>query len=451
MKPIYVIGHKNPDVDSIGAAIGYKVYKQSTDQGLYIAASAGELNDETKFILDKLDFDVPVMITNVRTRVEDLLEEQHFIYVQADMSMVELANLMRKNNLKTVPVLDDKKGFLGLITIGDVAMIFMDALGEGRAIDRSPEIVSGILDQKVADIMKTRDLVLFEKEDTADEAKKQMLATRFRNYPVVDEQNRFLGMISRYNLLEMKRKKIILVDHNEKSQAVDGIDQAEIIEIVDHHRVGDLQTMAPIYFRNEPVGSTCTLVAGMFLENKIYLKRNLAGLLLSGIMTDTMMFKSPTTTFRDRQIAEELERVSGLESMKWGREIFSSVNDIESKSDDELILQDLKEYVSGNTVFAISQVETMDIAPYRERRQALIEAMKNLCYQRGYALMGLMITSILEAGTEIIAAGEKSSLVKQAFGDSGTDNKGIFLKDVMSRKKQVVPVIYEALRKDNMI
>lgn len=451
MKPVYVIGHKNPDVDSIASAISYKVYKQSTDQGLYIAAAAGELNEETRFILNKLDFEAPLPVTNVGTKVEDLLEEQDATYVHADMSLVELGNLMRKNNLKTVPVLDEKKGFLGLVTIGDVAMIYMDALGDGRAIDRSPEIIRGILDQKVADIMKIRDLVLFEKDETADEAKKNMLSTRFRNYPVVDEKNRFLGMISRYNLLEMKRKKIILVDHNEKSQAVDGIDEAEIMEIVDHHRVGDLQTMAPIYFRNEPVGSTCTLVAGLFLENRIYLNRNLAGLMLSGIMSDTMMFKSPTTTPRDRQVAEELEKLSGLDSMKWGREIFSSVNHIESQTDDELIAQDLKEYVSGSTVFAISQVETMDMEPYRERRQALVEAMQNMCYRRGYALMGLMITDILEAGTELVAAGEKSSLVKQAFGDSGAGGEAVFLKGVMSRKKQVVPVIYEALRKDNII
>ena len=451
MKPVYVIGHKHPDVDSIASAISYKVYKQSTDKGLYIAAAAGELNDETRFILNQLEFEDPLPIENVGTKVEDLLDEQDNVYVHADMSMVELGNLMRKNKLKTVPVLDEDKGFLGLVTIGDVAMIYMDALGDGRAIDRSPEIIRGILDQKVVDIMKTRDLVLFEKDETADEAKKNMLSTRFRNYPVVDEKNRFVGMISRYNLLEMKRKRIILVDHNEKSQAVDGIDEAEIMEIVDHHRVGDLQTMAPIYFRNEPVGSTCTLVAGLFLENNIYVNRNLAGLMLSGIMSDTMMFKSPTTTPRDRQIAEELERLSGLESMKWGREIFSSVNQVDKQTDDELIAQDLKEYVSGSTVFAISQVETMDMAPYRERRQALVEAMQNMCVRRGYAFMGLMITDILEAGTELVAAGVKSSLVKQAFGDGGTGEDGIFLKGVMSRKKQVVPVIYEALRKDNII
>lgn len=451
MKPVYVIGHKNPDVDSIAAAISYKVYKQSTDKGLYVAAAAGEANEETRYILDKLEFDTPLVVSNVGTRVEDLLEDHDHIYVGADMSLVELGNLMRKNNLKTVPVLDEKKSFLGLVTIGDVAMIYMDALGDGRAIDRSPEILRDILDQKVADIMKTRNLVLFEKDETADEAKKNMLATRFRNYPVVDEQNRFLGMISRYNLLEMKRKKIILVDHNEKKQAVDGIDEAEIVEIVDHHRVGDLQTLAPIYFHNEPVGSTCTLVAGMFLENNIYLNRNLAGLMLSGIMSDTMMFKSPTTTARDQRLAQELERLSGLNSMQWGREIFSSVNRTEEQSDDELIAQDLKEYVSGDTVFAISQVETMDMTPYKERQQALIEAMQHMCYRRGYALMCLMITDILEAGTEFIVAGDKSGLVKEAFGTTGADAGSVFLKGVLSRKKQVVPVIYEALRKENII
>jgi manganese-dependent inorganic pyrophosphatase len=446
LKPIYVIGHKNPDIDSVAAAISYKVYKQSTDKGVYIAAAAGELNDEVKKLLDHLEFEYPMIVTNVGTTVEDLLDDERALYVGADTTLVELGNIIRNNKLKTVPVLDEKQKFLGLITIGDMAMIFLEALGTGRDIDHSPEILRRVLDQKVSAIMKSRNLVLFEKDEKVDEARKLMLSTRFRNYPVVDEDNYFLGMISRYNLLQMKRKQIILVDHNEKKQAVDGVEEAEIMEIIDHHRVGDLQTIMPIYFHNEPVGSTSTLVAERFLNNKIFIATNLAALLLSGIITDTMIFKSPTTTAKDKRIAEEMERLCGLNPIEWGKKLFTESSRVDKKSDLELISEDLKEYVSGKTMFAISQVETIDLAKFAERRTNLLKTIQDLCAQKGYGLMCLMVTDIFEEGTELIVAGDMSRLVEDEFQHDHIKG-GIFLKGVLSRKKQVVPVIYEMLRK----
>ncbi|MGS0764065.1 putative manganese-dependent inorganic diphosphatase [Syntrophomonas curvata] len=448
MKPVYVIGHKNPDVDSIAAAIAYKVYKQSSAEGLYIAAAAGELNEESGFVLEQLEFEVPAIVKNVGTTVDDLLDMDEIVYVTADMTVVELSNFMQKHRLRTLPVLDDKHKFLGLLTIGDLAMIFMERLGQGKDVENSPEILRDILSKKVADIMKTRDLVLFESHEAVEDARKQMLSSRFRNYPVVDEDNRYLGMISRYDLLQMKRKKVILVDHNEKKQAVDGVDEAEILEIIDHHRVGDLQTIMPIYFHNEPVGSTCTLVAEAFLGNSVYFSPNLAGLMLSGILSDTMIFKSPTTTAKDRRVAAELERMSGLNSLEWGKAIYSTSH-LELHSEEELITEDLKEYVSGDELFAVAQVETVDLGRIRQRKDKLVNAMQEVCQRHKYAFMCLMVTDILEAATELIVAGDKSNLVEQAFGQTG--GGGIYLHGVMSRKKQVVPVIYEALRKQKMM
>jgi manganese-dependent inorganic pyrophosphatase len=448
MKPVYVIGHKNPDVDSIAAAIAYKVYKQSSAEGLYIAAAAGELNEESRFVLEKLEFEAPAIVKNVGTTVDDLLDMDEIVYVTADMTVVELSNFMQKHRLRTLPVLNDKHKFLGLLTIGDLAMIFMERLGRGQDVENSPEILRDILSKKVADIMKTRDLVLFESHEAAEDARKQMLSSRFRNYPVVDEDNRYLGMISRYDLLQMKRKKVILVDHNEKKQAVDGVDEAEILEIIDHHRVGDLQTIMPIYFHNEPVGSTCTLVAETFLNNSVYFSPNLAGLMLSGILSDTMIFKSPTTTAKDRRIADELERISGLASLEWGKAIYSTSH-LELHSEEELITEDLKEYVSGDEIFAVAQVETVDLGRIRQRKDKLVQAMEAVCRRHKYAFMCLMVTDILEAATELIVAGDKSNLVEQAFGPTGEGS--IYLHGVMSRKKQVVPVIYEVLRKQKMM
>jgi len=450
LKPVYIIGHKNPDIDSIAAAIAYKVYKQSTEAGLYLAAAASELNEELKWLLQYLDFEPPILVNDVRTKVEDLLDEGLPIYTGADTTLVELGNIMRTNKLKTIPILDEKQKFLGLITIGDIAMLFMDALGTGRDIERSPEILQRLLEQKSGNIMKTRDLILFEPNEKVDEAKKNMLASRFRNYPVVNDENSYLGMISRYNLLQMKRKQVILVDHNEKKQAVDGIEEAEILEIIDHHRVGDLETLWPIYFHNEPVGSTSTLVAELFLLNHVFMTTNLASLLLSGIMSDTMIFKSPTTTAKDKRIAHELEMISGIEAMAWGKKLYSETNRVDKQSDQEVISEDLKEYVSGDTVFAISQVETVDLAAFAERRDNVVKTMEAMCERKGYGFMCLMVTNIFEEGTEMIVAGKKSALVELAFKHEHV-NGGIFLQGVLSRKKQVVPVIYQMLRQENVV
>ncbi|QGT98987.1 Manganese-dependent inorganic pyrophosphatase [Candidatus Syntrophocurvum alkaliphilum] len=357
---------------------------------------------------------------------------------------------MKRHNLKTVPVLDEHKRFLGLITIGDVAMIYMDSVGSGKSIEKAPEILKNTLNQKVANIMKTRDLILFEKHETVEEAKKQMLSTRFRNYPVVNEDNRFMGMISRYDLLKMNRKKVILVDHNEKKQAVDGIEEAEIIEIIDHHRVGDLQTMSPILFKNEPVGSCCTLIAEMFLKEDIYINSSIAGLMLSGIISDTMLFKSPTTTNRDTEIAKVLEKASGLNATEWGKQILEKTNRIDKQLDFEIITEDSKEYSSNNILFAISQVETIDRSNLDERKESLIKTMEDTCYKNNYAFMILMVTDIFEEGTELLLAGEESSIAEEAFGPKTSEGK-LFLKGVMSRKKQVVPVIYELLRKQSIM
>ncbi len=449
MKPIYIIGHKNPDIDSIAAATAYQAFKASTADGLFVAAAASELNEELNWLLQYLNLEPPVLVSDVGAKVEDLLDEEPLIYTGADTGLAELGNIMRANKLKTMPVLDENQKFLGLITVGDIAVLFMDAFGSGHDIERSPEILQNLLGQKAADIMKTRDLILFEPGEKVDEARKNMLASRYRNYPVVNDENRYLGMIARYNLLQMKRKQVILVDHNEKKQAVDGIEEAEILEIIDHHRVGDLQTLWPIYFHNEPVGSTSTLVAELFMQNQVNMDSSLAALLLSGIMSDTMIFKSPTTTAKDKRIAHELELISGFSALTWGKRLFAETSRVDKQTDLEVVSEDLKEYVSGDIVFAISQVETVDLNSFAARRTNMINTMEAMCERRNYDFMCLMVTNIFEEGTEMIVAGRKRGMVEQAFQHEHV-NGGIFLQGILSRKKQVVPVIYQMLRKENL-
>lgn len=450
MKAIYVIGHKNPDIDAVAAAIAYREYKEVTDQGIYLAAMAGEINDEIAFVLKAFDFAPPLYLKNVKTTVADLLDEKRPFTIGRDMSLMELSNLLRRQEMKTVPVVDEKERLLGLITIGDMAMLFMNSLLGAVDLAETPQILEELQGKKVSDIMKTRDLILFEKDEAADEARKLMLATRFRNYPVVDEENHFLGIISRYHLLNMRRKQLILVDHNEKKQAVDGVEEAEILEIIDHHRVGDLQTLSPIYFHNEPVGSTSTLVAEKFIRKDLALSKNMAGLLLSGILSDTMLFKSPTTTAKDLRIAARLQEISGLDPLGWGKAIYENSHKLDQRDDEELIVEDLKEYSSDELIFAISQIETIDLAGFSQRKASLLKSMQEICERKAYAFICLMVTGILEEGSELLFAGEKGSLVEQAFGLQ-SENGIIYLRGVMSRKKQVVPVLFEALRQQNLI
>lgn len=293
--------------------------------------------------------------------------------------------------------------------------------------------------------MKSQELILFEHDEPLEEVRKNMLATRFRNYPVVDENHRFLGLISRYNLLAMRRKQLILVDHNELKQAVDGVEEAEVLEIIDHHRVGDIQTLSPIYFQNEPVGATSTLVADHFMSRQIPIHTPLAALLLAGILTDTMLFKSPTTTSKDRRVAAALEEISGLDSIQWGKQILENGQRFESLDDRSMILSDFKEYEQDGLIFAIAQVETIDLSRLVDRKADLRRVMEDICRERGYSFMCLMTTDIVAERTELIISGDQCALMEQAFSQSARDGV-IVLTGVMSRKKQVVPVVIQYIR-----
>jgi len=331
-----------------------------------------------------------------------------------------------------------------------MAMLFLEQLGAETNLAENPGILSRLLSLRVGDIMKSQDLVLFEKDDTIEEVRRSMLNSRYRNYPVVGDQHRFLGMISRHHLLAMRRKQVILVDHNESKQAVDGIEEAEIVEIIDHHRVGDLQTLAPIYFYNQPVGSTCTLIAEHFFNHEVPLARSYAGLMLAGLMTDTMLFKSPTTTAKDRMIAAKLEQISGLNSLQWGKDILQKGTSFHEEDETSIITSDLKEYQQDQLLFAVAQVEILELHQLHRRQQGLRQAMEELCQSRAYDFMCLMVTAILEESTELIIAGPQAEFGEEACRSQA--RQGIItLPGVMSRKKQVVPVIIQHIRQKQIV
>ncbi|MDO4852114.1 MAG: putative manganese-dependent inorganic diphosphatase [Clostridia bacterium] len=291
----------------------------------------------------------------------------------------------------------------------------------------------------VSRIAQTKDLVCFHLDDFLDDVKEIILQSRYRSYPVLDQQNRVVGTLSRYHLLRPKRKRVVLVDHNEVSQSIPGLDQAELVGIIDHHRLADVQTGYPVYMRNEPVGSTTTIVATMFQEHGLMPGEKLAGLMAAAIISDTVMFKSPTATPRDRRIAERLARIAGIDLEELGKEVFSAGAGAD-KPARTLLMTDFKEFHIADHKLGISQITTMDSAAMLARKEEFLSVMEQIQAEKGYGMMLLMITDVLKEGTELLFLGDEE-ILKQAFGINKIENHHVFLKGVVSRKKQVVPAL----------
>ncbi|MBQ7657077.1 MAG: putative manganese-dependent inorganic diphosphatase [Clostridia bacterium] len=290
----------------------------------------------------------------------------------------------------------------------------------------------------VGRIAKTDGLVCFHLDDFLDDVQETVLQSRYRSYPVLDRENNVIGTLGRYHLLKPQRKRIVLVDHNEVGQAVPGLDQAELVGIIDHHRLADVQTGYPVFMRNEPVGSTTTIVATMFQEHGLMPGEKLAGLMAAAIVSDTVMFKSPTTTPKDRRIAERLARIAGLDLDELGKEVFSASS--ADKSAEALLQTDFKEFHLGDHKLGISQITTMDSEHMIEREEEFLAEMDKLKTSRGYDMVLLMITDVLREGTELVFVGDKE-ILRQAFNVNNIEGNRLFLKGVVSRKKQMVPAL----------
>lgn len=543
VKPIYVIGHMNPDSDSICSAIAYAYLKSKITGEQVIPKRCGKVNQETKFVLDYFNVAAPEYIADVKSRVGDMLNGEAPMAVLPTTTLREVGILTNHQNVKTLPIVDEDNHLTGIITIGDLAHKYLgelalESLGglqlsienmmrtlNGRLVvnhdldqELSGNVIIGAMSHStmqqfikpgdvvilgdresaqitalragaaciivtggytisdvvrkeaiqakatvisvpydtfatarlinmsapVDKVMQTKDIVAFNVDDLVDDAKKVMIDTRFRNYPVVDDENHLLGVVSRYHLLALLRKRVILVDHNERSQAVPGLDQAEILEVIDHHRLGDVQTGEPIYFRNEPVGCTCTIVASMYLENGVEIPREMAGIMLAAILSDTVIFKSPTCTPRDRIIAEQLAAIAGVEIEVFGHEMYKAGTSLVGRTSEEIIFEDFKKFKMGDLVLGIGQVETMDTASLEQLTDGLLEEMENIRSNRGYDLVLLMVTDILKEGTELLVAGTPAEVVEKAFSCRVADQK-TYLPGVMSRKKQVVPPLTQYL------
>jgi manganese-dependent inorganic pyrophosphatase len=299
----------------------------------------------------------------------------------------------------------------------------------------------------VSYIMTKNQLACFNINDYTENIKDTMLRTRYRSYPVVDDEGIIKGFISRYHLISQRRKKIILLDHNEKAQTIDGIEQADILEIIDHHRIGDIQTGYPIYFKNDAVGSTSTLIANMYFENGINPSKNVAGILCAAIISDTLQFKSPTSTYADELAASKLAKIADIHLKEFAAALYKASASLEGMSPQTILDYDFKDFVFNKYKIGIGQINSSDSEAFKKIMDSLLAHMKKVKEDKGYRLILLMVTDITNEGSEILFVGDDGALIEKAFGIKGNEGSG-FLKGVVSRKKQIIPILSSTIQRE---
>jgi len=289
----------------------------------------------------------------------------------------------------------------------------------------------------VGRICATQGMVCFHLNDRVDDVKETVLKHRHPSYPILDENEKVVGILTRYHLLRPRRKRVVLVDHNEASQSVPGLEEAEILEIIDHHRLADIQTSNPIYVRNEPVGSTNTIIASMFQDRGLMPSANLAGIMAAAILSDTVMFKSPTCTQRDIRTAERMARIANISLTELGKAIFSA--SVEHKTAEEVLFTDYKEFHIAGHNLAVAQLTCVDSDGVLQRKAEFLDLMREHSKKKDFDLMVLMLTDVLMEGTQILYVGDDDT-IRQAFNVVPRENTA-FLPKVMSRKKQIIPML----------
>ncbi len=530
MDPIYVTGHRNPDTDSIVAAIAYASLRNALGDREYTPACLGRVSDETQLVLNHFGFAAPTLITNVYTQVQDLEFDKPPILSAAVTVDRAWNELQERKELRAIPIANDDGTLFGMISRSDIASYNMElnnscvlnkvplfnvlSVLEGKVINDAGEYVDTVsgevvlaipesrgaalfsdsncvvicgnqpdmirqalernvnclilcrteLDPKllqietttciistpcdaykatrlifqstpIGRICRTKNLVCFHLDDRLDHVKEMVLKYRESCYPILDKNEKIVGILTRYHLLRPRRKRVVLVDHNEASQSVPGLEEADILEIIDHHRLADIQTSNPIFVRNEPVGSTNTIIASMFQDRGLIPSEKLAGMMAAAILSDTVMFKSPTCTIRDIRTAERMARIADVSLEELKKTIFSA--SVEGKTASELLYTDYKEFHIAGHDLAVSQVTCLDSASVLSRKAELLEQMKKISEETNASLVILMLTDVLLEGSYLLYVGD-DDIISQAFGVTPKDNE-VFLPKVMSRKKQVIP------------
>jgi len=546
-KVISVIGHKNPDTDSICSAIAYARLKNKISPECYEAKRAGHRNEETQFVLNYFKEPKPEYVKDVRTQVGDI-EIRRVPGVDRNISLKQAWNMMREDNLYTLPVTDNDR-LEGLITIGDIAESYMDVydstilatartrcsnivetlegdllVGDTKSVVErgkvliaaaSPDLMENYIEEgdivllgnryesqlsaiemnagcivvcegaevsvtirrlaaehscmiittphdtytaarlvnqsmPIGYFMRSEGLVTFTTEDFIEDVQEVMARKRYRDFAVLDGMGHYVGLISRRVLLKANKKKIILVDHNEKSQAVYGIDDAEILEIIDHHRLGTIETMNPVFFRNQPLGCTATIIFQMYKENNADIDAQTAGLLCSAIISDTLMYRSPTCTESDRVAAGELAAIAGIDIEAFAHEMFKAGSNLMSKTTKEICYQDFKRFKINDVMIGIGQINSVNGSEFDELKGRVIMELEQVMKDNELQMVFFMLTNIMRESSEIVFAGKNAAELLGGAFNADIESASVVLDGIVSRKKQFLPAIIEAMEAQNV-
>ena len=543
---VVVIGHRNPDTDSICSAIAYAELKNKTSDLVCEARRAGKMNQETEFVLKKFGVKPPRMCTDVNPKIRDV-DYREMPGIPGTTSLRKAWEIMRDKQIDTLPVTSPDNELEGVITVKDIATANMDVFDTGilaksqttyrniletlggtmvvgreddvcttghiRIGTATPEMLENTVEKgdiviltnryesqlcaiemsagciviglgskvsrtirklasengvsiiatpldtytcakvisqavPVRHVMRRKGLITFEPEENVEDVKRTVSKKRIRYYPLMDEQGRYVGMFSQRNLLDLERPSVILVDHNERDQAAEGIRSTNIVEIIDHHRIDSVETSGPIYFRNQPLGCTATIITQMYHEKNIEIEPKIAGLLCSAILSDTLMFRSPTCTPLDRMAAEELAKIAGLNIREYASEMFRSSSRLRDRSMDELFHMDFKYFQVQDRKIAISQITSVSEDELSGIRDKMLEYMESCLKTSGLSMQFAMLTNIIEEKTELLYVGKGAQeLVRMAFKKECGEHS-VVLPGVVSRKKQMVTPLLGAMEEE---
>ena len=534
-QPVYVIGHKNSDLDSVASAYAYARLLQLQGEEEAIPARNGELKPEVRFVLERYQVDPPEAIDDVHLQVRDVMR-RGVICAYLDQPLLEAGQLLQEHNRRSMPVVDTENKVHGILATEDFAKLFFNDLDprsvnrillkrdnlvralrgrvlmEGRRPLGNRVLVGAMQAETMADYIEPGCLVVLgDREDaqlkaiesgaaalvitgdllvsarTLAAAKQQgvmIISTahhtftavrlinlsistqdimnrefdscrpedpmsevqrtlaRRRSMPVVDAEGILVGYLSRTDILNARPKRVVLVDHNEQSQAVDGIDEAELLGIIDHHRIADVHTNKPIMFRADPVGCTGTIITGLYHEAGVSIPREVAGLLLAGLLIDTLILRSPTSTTKDERVAGELANIAGEDIEQYGQEIFAAAAaNLSARPAESLITADFKEFTVGDTKFAIGTIETASPATIEQRIPELLKAMQRIAQERGYASLLFMLVDIINMQCHLLIWGGEQAVAEVLGVPLEPDGHSVIVEGLVSRKKQLVPLL----------
>lgn len=539
---VYITGHKNPDTDTIASAIVYADLKNQIDkENEYVPVRLGELNLESKWVLDRWNQDAPRYIENLKPMIEDLNLTKP-LTVSKDISLYEAANYLQPRNRSFLPIVDDDKKLIGIVTLSNLTKSYMNVWDDdilyraGATIENIVDVLAGNIvhmpenpnpfdgrmlvyasevDEKghvskgdvlivgnrrdsqleaverkagiiivssghdmdedilekakennvvviktkynsfmvarlipqaipIEHVMTTDNLITFTPDDLLEDVAKRVANTRFRNFPIIDDNKNVVYELNRNDLLFDKKKQLILVDHNEENQSIDDRDEVEILEIIDHHRVANISTNQPIYFRNEPVGCTATILASIYKEKGIVPSKEMAGLMASAIISDTLLFRSPTTTSTDKKVLYELAEIAEIDLEQYGSEMFAAGTSLEGVNARDLLLTDSKKFEIKEKNVRVSQAFTTKLESVDSMIKDIKENMEFIKEDEKLDFFCLFITDIFGEQSLVITSGIYSEDLANEFNSQLKDD-GYIVKGLLSRKKQFIPAVTKVI------